>query len=116
MAGQQIELDARLAPRVVQVCVREQAAEVGVAGAVLAEERQVVAAFERDLGAGDRAHAPGPGALGELHRAVQAVVVSQRQRCLPQFARPQHQLLDVRSAVKEREVGMTVQLRVAHPV
>ena len=121
MAGQRIQLNARLAPFVIQVRVREQATEVGVATLVLAEERQVVISLpvrvrQRDLGACDRPDAPGPCALGELHRAVQPVVVRQSQRRLPQLARPQHQLLDVRGAVEEREVGVAVQLCVAHPV
>ena len=64
----------------VQVSVSEEAAEVGIAAAGLAEEREVVAVRQSDLGAGDGLQSPGAGTLGELHGAVQAIVISKSQR------------------------------------
>jgi hypothetical protein len=105
-------LDARPAALVVQVGVGEEAAEVGVAPLRLTEEGQVVAVGERDLGAGDGLEAPGAGALSELHRPVEAVVVGEGEGLVPHLPRPQHQLLDVRGALEEGEVRVTVELSV----
>jgi hypothetical protein len=79
----------------------------------------VVATGQRDLGAGDGAQAPGAGALGELHRPVQAVVVSEGESLISQLPRLEHQLLDVRGTVKEGEVGVGMEFSVGrhiHPV
>ena len=71
-----------------------------------------MAVGERDLGAGDRPQPPGPRALRELHRAVQAIVVGQRERVVSELERAQDDLLDVRGAFEEGEVGMGVELGV----
>ena len=68
--GEGFRLDAGPAALVAQMGVGEETTEVGVAALGLAEEGQVVAVGQRDLGAGDGAQAPGAGALGELHRPV----------------------------------------------
>ncbi len=99
--GEGFRLDAGPAALVVQMGVGEEAAEVGVAPLALAEEGQVVAVSQRDLGAGDGAQPPGAGRLRELHRPVEAVVVRESEGLVPQLPRPQHQLLDVRCAIQE---------------
>ena len=53
-----------------------------------------------------------PARLGELHRPVEAVVVGEGEGLVAQLARPQHQLLDVRGAVEEGEVGVAVEFGV----
>ena len=67
---------------------------------------------ESYLRAGNGAEAPGAGALGELHRAVEAVVVRERQRLISQLERPQHKLINVRGTFEEREVGVGVEFGV----
>lgn len=67
---------------------------------------------ERDLCASDGAEAPGAGALGELHRAVQAVVVGEGQRLVAQLQRSQDDLFDVGGAFEEGEVGVGVEFGV----
>ncbi len=128
-----VQFDARLPSLVLQVGVGQQAAEVGVAPLRLAEQRQVnrgggvifllpssifpgagLGWGKRDLRAGDRAQAPGPRAVRELHRPVQTIVVSERERLIAELQRPQHQLLDVGGAFEEGEVGVGVQFGVRH--
>jgi hypothetical protein len=96
-----LQEDALLRPR---VCVRggEQAAEVRVALRRLDEERDVAAAGQRDLGSGDRADAEVLRRVCPLERAVDAVVVGERERLVPQLGRPQRQLLGMRRSVEER--------------
>ena len=118
MVSEHLRLDAGLAALVVEVGVGEETAEVGVAPLRLAEKGQVVglpvwAVRERDLGTGDGPQPPGAGALGELHRPVQAVVVGEGEGLISQLPRPQHQLLDMGSAFEEGEVGVGVELGVA---
>jgi len=52
------------------VSERDQPAEVPVAGAVLAQQRHVVAVVQRQLRAHDRPHPQRPRGHGELHRPV----------------------------------------------
>jgi hypothetical protein len=65
-----------------------------------------------DLCAGDRLQPPGSRATGELHRTVQAIVVGQGKRLVPELAGAEHNLVDLRCAFKEREVGMGVEFGV----
>ena len=60
------------------------------------------AADERHLGAGDRPHADELRRVGELERAVDAVVVGERERLVAELGRAQRELLGVRGAVEER--------------
>ena len=60
------------------------------------------AAVEGDLGPGDRADADELRRVRELERAVDAVVVGERERLVAELRRPQRQLLGVRGAVEER--------------
>ena len=55
-------------------------AEVAVAGPRLAQERQVVAVVQRQLGAGDRLDAETGARLCVLHGSVEAVMIGLRER------------------------------------
>ena len=98
---------------------RDRPVAVGVAG----EDQQVVALgighavlrrgqAQRELGAVDRRHPQLLRGLGEADHAVHAVVVGERDRLQPQPRGLLDQLLGVRRAVEEAEVGVHVQLGV----
>ena len=70
------------------------------------------AARERQLGAEDARHAEGARRLGEPHRAVEPVVVGERERLEPERHGRRDQLLGVRRAVEEAEPRVRVQLGV----
>jgi hypothetical protein len=57
---------------------------------------------ERHLGAGDRPHAERLRRVRELERAVDAVVVGQRERLVSQLGRARRELFRQRGAVQER--------------
>ena len=69
---------------------------------------------EAHLRAGDRAHAERLRRLGELERAVDAVVVGEGERLVAELRRPGGQLFRLRGAVEERVRRVAVQLDVAH--
>jgi hypothetical protein len=77
---------------------------------VLGQEREVGIVSQRDLGAGDGGDARGFGHLGELHRAVEAVVVGQGESFMALLRRRRGQLHRVRGAVQERVGGVAVKL------
>ena len=77
--GQRLLVEPRLAA-LHRVRPGEQPAEVRVARRRLDEQRHVRAACERHLRAGDRADAELPTRVRELERAVEPVVVGQRER------------------------------------
>jgi quercetin dioxygenase-like cupin family protein len=91
---------------------REQAAEVRVPTPRLDEQRHMRAAVQRDLGPGDRSHAERLGRVRELERAVNAVVVGERERLVPELRRPHCELLRLRRPVEERVRAVTVELHV----
>ena len=78
----------------------------------LAEQRHVRAALERDLRAGDRPQPDVLRRMRELERAVDAVVVGQRERLVAELRRPRGELLGMRRAVEERVRRVAVQLDV----
>ena len=86
---------------VVRVRKREQPAEVRVALRRLHQQRDVGAALERHLRAGDRPHAERLRRVRELERAVDAVVVGERERLVAELRRPDHELLGLRRPVEE---------------
>ena len=91
----------------------EQPAEVRVALRRLDEQRDVRAAGERDLGAGDRPHAERLGRVRELERAVDAVVVGERERLVAELGGGRDELLGLRGPVQERVRRMGVELDIA---
>ena len=92
----------------------DQPAEVAIAGGVLAEEREVGAVLERQLSAHDRPQTERPRRLGQLHRAVDPVVVGKGERLVPLLGRHGSELDRVRRPVEERERGVAVELDVGH--
>ena len=95
------ERQRRLEP-VVRVREGEQPAEVRVAPRRLDKQRDMGAALERHLRAGDRPHAEGLRRVRELERAVDAVVVGERERLVAELGGPDHELLGLRRPVEER--------------
>ncbi len=91
----------------------EQAAEIPVPAPRLHEQRDVRTSVERDLRAGNRPHAERLCRVRELERAVDAVVVGQRERLVPELRCPRRKLLRLRRTVEERVGRMAVQLDVA---
>ena len=92
----------------------EDPAEVRVPLPALAKQRQVRTTFEGHLGAGDRPDAGELRGMRELERAVDPVVVGERERLVAELGRASRELLGVRRPVEEAVGGVTVQLDVAH--
>ena len=88
----------------------EQAAEIPVPASRLDEQCDVRTAFERDLGARDRADPEHLRGMRELERAVDPVVVRERERVVPELGSPRRELLRLGRPVEERVRRMTVQL------
>jgi hypothetical protein len=80
----------------------QQPAEVPVALRALDEQRHVMPALERHLRSGDRAHAERLRRVRELERAVDTVVVGERERLVPELGSLCGDVLGVRGAVEER--------------
>ncbi len=91
----------RLGPSV-RMCCGQESAEIRVSPRRLDEQRDVRTIGERHLRAGDRPHAERLRRVRELERAVDAVVVGERERLVAELRRPRGELLRVRSAVEER--------------
>ena len=106
----------RLAPGRPRVLVRgrEQTAEVRVAARRLHEQRHVGPPCERHLRAGDRPHAERLRRVRELERAVDAVVVGQRERLVAELRRANGQFLGQRGPVEEGIRRMTMEFGVRH--
>ena len=96
----------------VQMRPCEQPAEVRPAGRVADQQGHVPAVVEVELGAVERAQAERPGALGELHRAGDRVVVGQGEGAVPQLQGGSDQLVGQRGTVQKREGRVAVQLLV----
>ena len=95
------DLGSLLRPRPC-VCRSQQPAEIRVSRRRLDEQRHVGSADERNLGTGERPHPHELRRVGELERAVDPVVVGERERLVAELGRPQDQLLGMRGAVQER--------------
>ena len=87
---------------VVRVREREQPAQICVALGRLDQQGDMGAALERHLRAGDRPYAEGLRRVRELERAVDAVVVGERERLIAELGSPDHELLGLRRPVEER--------------
>ena len=96
--------------------VGEEPAEVGVAARRTRRGAVTWTRLGREghLGAGDRPHAERLRRVGELERAVDAVVVGQRERRVAELGRPHGKLLGQRGAVEERVRRVAVELDVGH--
>ena len=98
-----------------RMCRREQPAEVRVPLLRFDQQCDVRPAVQCHLRAGDRADAEVLRRVRELERAVDTVVVGERERLVPELRRPRRQLLRLGGAVEERVGAVGVQLGVAHP-
>ena len=78
---------------VLSVALGQETAEVRVALRRFGEERDVRAADECHLGAGDRPDPERLGGMGELERAVDPVVIGQRERRVAELGCARRQLL-----------------------
>ena len=83
--AEDVPVEPRLEPGTGQVGMGDEPREVGVAGRGLGQQRQVRAVGHRQLGAGDWLDAGPARCLGELHRAVQPIVVGQGQRAVAEL-------------------------------
>ena len=95
----------------------EEAAEVRVAARTLDQKGQVRAVGEGDLGAGDGTDPDRSGRVGELERAVDTVVVGERERGIAELGGTDGELFGQRRPVEEAVGGVRVQLdvpRLAH--
>ena len=110
--GRRLRLPSRLAR--VRVGGGEETAEVGVTLLRLDEQRHVRTLCERHLGARDRADAEVLGRVSELERAVDAVVVGERERRVTELGRLHCELLRERCAVEERVRRVRVQLDIGN--
>ena len=97
-----------------RVRLGEEPAEVRVTAPALHEQRQVCASIQCHLRARDRPHAEELRRVRELERAVDPVVIGERERLVPELGRGRRELLRLGRAVEERERGVAVQLDVAH--
>ena len=69
---------------------------------------------ERHLRPGDRPDAEVLRRVRELERAVDAVVVGERERLVPELRRARRELLRLRRAVEERVRAVRVEFGVRH--
>ena len=119
-----------------QMCLTQEPAEVGIPGRGLGQEGHVAAADQRvtvrvggiepvqalgdsrnvqghgDLCTRDGLESFGAGRLGELHGAIEAVVVGEGQGRIPHLQSSGNQLLGMGGSIQEGEAGVTVKLDV----
>ena len=104
--GEQVPVQARwyrlrrLGPRF-RVPSGEEPAEVRVPARRLDEQRDVRPVRKRHLRAGDRPDAERLRRVRELERAVDAVVIGERERLVPELRSPRGELLGVGRPVEE---------------
>jgi hypothetical protein len=80
---------------------RQQAAEVAPAALAGDQQREVTSVGEAELGAVNRAQTQSASCVCELHRAIDAVMVGQRERLVAELERGGGELLGQRGAVEE---------------
>ena len=96
----------------VGVSERQQPAQIAPALLHGDQQRQVAAVGKAQLGAVDRAQSESAGGVCELHRAVDPVVVGQRERPVTELECCGGELLGQRGAVEEGIGGVAMQLGV----
>src|SRR5207244_10452092 len=85
----------------------------GKAGTSALGRRRRAYAAESYLGARDRPYAEVLRRVRELERSVEAVVVGERERLVPELRRPHRELLRLRRAVEKRVRRMAVQFDIS---
>src|SRR5436309_9322373 len=107
------KVEPRIAPVfAAEMSLRNQPAEVRVALRRLGENRLVRTVEQGQLRTGDRLEAELFRFLRERHRAVQPVVVGERERGVAELRRGERELLGERSAVEERKRRVAVKFDV----
>ncbi len=125
MRGQQVGIDARLIVEALQVGGGHQLDEIAIPFLVFAEQHQVVVAIgiaarlvsllrNVHLAADYGMNAGGLGGVIELHRSEEIPVIGHRHGGHLLFDHDLHQLVDIASAVKQRVVGVAVQMDEGH--
>jgi hypothetical protein len=123
--GQRVDGGARCALLSRHLCRTDRARQPCVAHRPLGQDDEVLALrvgfavgrpgdAQRELGPEDRGQVELPGGEREADRAVETVVVGDRETDQPQARRLLRQLFRVAGAVEEGEVGVAVQLGVPH--
>jgi hypothetical protein len=95
-----------------QMGLGKQPAEIRVPFRRLGEDRHVRTVEQRHFGAGNRLEAELLRFLRERHRAVEAVVVGERECRIAQLPGGERELFGQGGAVEEREGGVAVELGV----
>src|SRR5437870_705095 len=90
----------------------DEPAQVRIPLGCLGKQRYVRPVEQRQLRARDRLQAERLRFLRERHRAVQAIVVGEGERRIPELRGRERELLGERSAVEKREGGVAVELDV----
>jgi hypothetical protein len=80
----------------------QEPAQVRVAALALDQQRHMGAVGKRDLRPGDRPHPERLRGVRKLERAIDAVVIGERERLVAELGRPHREFLGQRSAVEER--------------
>ncbi len=114
MAAEDFKADGGMALLVGKVRAGDDLAEVRVAGEVLRQQDDVVAALHRHLSADDRLDPGLPGVVVESDRAVEAVVIRDGKRIAADLPGPIDQRLDRVPSVQERKVRMYMQVSKRH--
>ena len=126
---ERVEVEPGLPARALHVRPGDEPAQVRVPRRALRQHRDVaVGRFRRpshgnvsgggerrgegEFGARDRLESVGAGELRELHRAVEPVVIGERERGIAQFERARRQFLGPRRPIEKRVGGVRVQLDV----
>ena len=107
-------LSSLLRPRA-RMSVGDEPAEVRVALRRLDEQGHVRAAVEGQLGARDRPDAEVLRRVRELERAVDPVVIGERERRVPELGRPRRKLFRLGRSVEKGVRAVGVELDVRHP-
>jgi hypothetical protein len=91
----------------------EQAAEIPIAASALNEQRDMSTTLERDFRARDRSHPECLRRVRELERAVDAVVIGERESLVSELRCASGELLRLRRPVQKAVRGVTVELDVS---
>ncbi len=118
---EQLPVDARLVVVALEVTGRGELDQVGVAGVVLGQQRQVRIALplrapvvrDVDLAAEQRLDSLLPRLAVELDRAGQRAVIGERDRRHRELGRASREPRDPAGAVEDRELGVDVQVNEA---
>lgn len=96
------------------LAVGDEAAEIAIAGTGFREQGEMRSVVEGDLGAGDGGDAGAFRGLGELHGAIETIVVGDSERFVAVRDGLGDHLLGKGCAVQEGKCGVEVELGIGH--